>query len=95
MRGLYNGLNRYSNLGTAKAGVPKSHIDKRNLECYKCHMYGHFAHECQEREVGYMAFKSPKGGKQPNAKAGKKAKGKNATSDKKQVATVASPTLNQ
>ena len=58
-------------------------------------MYGHFAQECQEREVGYMAYKSPKGGKQPNAKAGKKARGKKAASDKKQVAEVVSPTLNQ
>ena len=57
-RGRGRGVRGYSstegNLGTAKAGVPKSHIDKRNLECYKCHMFGHFAQECQEREVGYM-----------------------------------------
>ena len=88
-----------SNGGTARAEAPKFYQDKRNLECYKCHMYGHFANECQEKELGYMAYKTPanKGGK-PNSKANKnknkKAKGKDATSVK-QVAEVTTPVLNQ
>ena len=103
-RGGYSGRGRgrggvESNSGTVKTDAPRSYVDKRNLECYKCHMYGHFAQECQEKEVGYMAYKSPanRGGK-PNSKANtnknKKAKGKDATSVK-QVAEVNTPTLNQ
>ena len=91
--------NTSSNVGTAKAGGQRSYVDKRNVECYECHMYGHFANECQEKEVGYMAYKTPanSGGK-PTSKANKnknkKAKGKNATSVK-QVAEVTTPVLNQ